>query len=921
MKSIYSLACALLCVSYSHSQLSGSGSTVQYNGGDYLSITDNGSLDLQNTFTIEAWVYVTDATNNTIIDKGDYNYLFQTHPNGNTGLGLYNNTMGWKYSSGTIPTSEWCHVAVTFDQPGNDVRFYLNGTLLSSHSGITNPTLDNGDVNIGRQSPLTCSCNLMDGYIEELKVWNSVRSQTDIRGDMCQKVTASHAQYANLISYWKFDDNTGTTTTDSKGSNNATFVGTPTWATSGAPIGDNSTYSYGSGNGTNVTQVHADGSSFNVNTFTGTPDGVHVYVVNEAPNTTTAPSGITALETTRYYGVWPVGGTSPTYSCVYDYTGNSNVNGQADESDYRIIQRNNNADGTWTIASYSSDQNRHQNTIGLCSASGQKEFIAGDESAGKAQGFGSGYCATFDGSGDYITVNNSATMEHDDGTYECWIRPNWVPGTKGANPCVMSMRDGIGGNTRYSIHIEDGMANLGLYNGVTWLTVPYSFTQGNWYHLAFVDSGTNTEVIINGTSVGFTGNAVNTGVTGKQFKIGFAEPAYSGESWLGEIDEVRIWNSARTIHEIRDFMCKKVSADECNLVAYYRFDENGGAPKDYVSSNDGTFVGNTTSNVLSSAPIGDDATWAASVSTSSSLNLAHTNGDDMTATMTAGTANLMVVYRVDEQPNTTTPPGSFDQLSQVDYFGVKLFGSSGGTYTATYNYDGHPGISNEANLGLASRSSNSVTSWTEETGATLNQVANTLTLTGQTGTEFILGSTSNNSLPVELIDFNARLTPSSEVVLSWTTNVEINNDFFTVQKSQDVQEWTDVILIEGAGNSSEINTYSTKDIHPFSGISFYRLVQTDFDGTQHFSDIVSVQRVESATLNILPNPASSILNIYSTESDLNQFAIVDITGNDLTEKIEIIERSKDKCTINISTLPDGVYFIRTPNATDKIIKQ
>jgi len=72
----------------------GSGCNLQFNGANYISISDNGTLDLQNSFTIEGWIYPTDNTNNTIIDKGNYQYLFQTHPDVTHCLGFYNNVMG-----------------------------------------------------------------------------------------------------------------------------------------------------------------------------------------------------------------------------------------------------------------------------------------------------------------------------------------------------------------------------------------------------------------------------------------------------------------------------------------------------------------------------------------------------------------------------------------------------------------------------------------------------------------------------------------------------------------------------------------------------------------------------------------------------------------------------------------------------------
>ncbi|OSZ79056.1 hypothetical protein CAP35_12640 [Chitinophagaceae bacterium IBVUCB1] len=162
-----------------------SGSNVGLSTYDYITVPDNGTMDLGNTYTIESWVYLDDNSNNTIIDKGAYRYLFQTHPNGQSGLGLYNTTMGWRYSAGTVPTNQWVHIAVTFDAVAGRVVFYLNGNVLSTHtSGISTPGPDNGIITIGRQDPAGCQCNNFDGRMDELRVWNRVLPQCEIVNNM-----------------------------------------------------------------------------------------------------------------------------------------------------------------------------------------------------------------------------------------------------------------------------------------------------------------------------------------------------------------------------------------------------------------------------------------------------------------------------------------------------------------------------------------------------------------------------------------------------------------------------------------------------------------------------------------------------------------------------------------------------------------
>ncbi len=166
--------------------ISGAGNAITLNNPNYINIPDNAVFNtMQNKLTIEAWIYQTDAGDNTIIDRGDYNFLFMARPNGQTGLGFYNNGGGWTYSAGDIPVGVWSHVAVTWDGSTNTIKFYLNGNLLSTHNRGTSLYFGSGGpVNIGRQSPYTCACNIMTGSIDELRLWSTTRTQAEIQGAM-----------------------------------------------------------------------------------------------------------------------------------------------------------------------------------------------------------------------------------------------------------------------------------------------------------------------------------------------------------------------------------------------------------------------------------------------------------------------------------------------------------------------------------------------------------------------------------------------------------------------------------------------------------------------------------------------------------------------------------------------------------------
>ena len=79
---------------------------------------------------------------------------------GNTGLGYYDPANGWTHSSGTIPINEWVHVAMSIQTGSNNLKFYKKGQLMSSHTLSNTSTTATGVMNIGRQSPASCTCNV-----------------------------------------------------------------------------------------------------------------------------------------------------------------------------------------------------------------------------------------------------------------------------------------------------------------------------------------------------------------------------------------------------------------------------------------------------------------------------------------------------------------------------------------------------------------------------------------------------------------------------------------------------------------------------------------------------------------------------------------------------------------------------------------
>ncbi len=140
-----------------------------------------------------------------------------------------------------------------------------------------------------------------------------------------------------------------------------------------------------------------------------------------------------------------------------------------------------------------------------------------------------------------------------------------------------------------------------------------------------------------------------------------------------------------------------------------------------------------------------------------------------------------------------------------------------------------------ATLVLGSAGTNSGTTsnpLVERTGLTLADL----------NTTFYVGSVNlvSSPLPVELITFDAAIEGSS-VNLKWITRTELNCDYFTLYRSRNGIDFVPVASRKGAGTTKEQRTYEVNDASPWNGINYYRLEQTDLDGTKNSLDLISVE--------------------------------------------------------------------------------
>ncbi|MBD2720780.1 LamG-like jellyroll fold domain-containing protein [Hymenobacter armeniacus] len=289
---------------------------------------------------------------------------------------------------------------------------------------------------------------------------------------------------------------------------------------------------------------------------------------------------------------------------------------------------------------------------------------------------GSGNALTFNGVNSYINCgpgNRGITQQV---TVEAWIKTSsnayqWILGKyfnsvfeeKGYHLVVS------GGNAYFN-----GRIGIGVYmsSGPSAARID----DGKWHHLAGVCNFSTWQIYVDGI-------LENTGVypasqsdltTTTPMVIGCYD-VQSGQFFNGDIDEVRVWRTARTQAEIRDNMCRKFAAAPTSLAAYYRLDQASGSTALDNGSvpTTGNLVNIAATNWhLSGAPLGDASSnlYASAWPAGSRVALGTASGDSAIVSGVSAQSRGVQVYAVNSAPSIA-PPG----VATPSYVGVFAVGA------------------------------------------------------------------------------------------------------------------------------------------------------------------------------------------------------------------------------------------------------
>ena len=176
-------------------------------------------------------------------------------------------------------------------------------------------------------------------------------------------------------------------------------------------------------------------------------------------------------------------------------------------------------------------------------------------------------------------------------------------------------------------------------------------------------------------------------------------------------------------------------------------------------------------------------------------------------------------------------------------------------------------------------------------------------------TRFItIGSVNGGTpLPIELLSFVGICNDERFVTLYWTTASELENDFFTIEKTSDGASYEVIGTIDGAGNSRTHKKYSFADNSNIEPLNYYRLKQTDLNGTNKYSPFISVScKTNNSGLSIIPNPAKNEISISNLEPGCEVSILNSLGQTMITKK----NTSDSLLKLDVSDLPEGVYYLK-----------
>lgn len=514
---------------------------------DYVSVQKAPTLQSTDAMTIEAWIqadawqsliYKGSVISNSNNQGGDNGFDLRAGADGKAEINIaINGTWATATSESVMQTGTWHHVAGVYD--GSQVKIFIDG--IERNASSATGTISTFQKNLYFGECPGWSGRTFDGKIDEIRYWNTARTEQEIQENINQSLNGTET---GLIGYWKLDEGNGNTTSDQTSNNH---LGTLTnmevpacWVDNyicpfqepdvapTAIISPISGYAL-----TNQETVEVTITNFSLTPATNIPIS---YSIN----------GGTAITETLTATIPALG------SVNFTFTETANL---LDEGDY-----------IFEITTMLAGDTHPENDI----YSGTVTHFSNT----------SNFALDFDGTNDYVAIANDPALNPGNAlTIEAWINANeWKPTAWGG---TIVGKDGDANSDTQTGYVlragKEGTLEFVCTPGWNAVASAPLMESQKWYHVAGVFDGSEMRLYINGVLQ--ASKSHTSPIVSSDFDLLIGEcPGFGGRAWKGLIDEVRIWNLARSQQELMEHMTHELQGTEAGLVAYYQFNDGIGSP-------------------------------------------------------------------------------------------------------------------------------------------------------------------------------------------------------------------------------------------------------------------------------------------------------------------------------------------------------
>ncbi|MGB1109329.1 MAG: LamG-like jellyroll fold domain-containing protein, partial [Gammaproteobacteria bacterium] len=865
------------------------GRGIQLDGvDDHLTVADHADLDLSGAFTLEAWIKLdTIAGDQFILDKpaGDNtnvtNYRFYISDGK---IGLYSLAGGISLeTTASVVAGEWVHVAAVFD--GANTTFYANGVAQAGGGAWSNNGVNTGPMYFGRHA---WGDQFFDGQMDEVRIWNDVRTADEIAANYNRELTGSES---NLAAYYRFDDlpAQGGTTADEAGTDNTATLVNQAEGVVTAPEITGSTIHLAQNTGASGFVLETDADAY---TFSST---------SNLQTIATANGGSVSIDANTGHWVYtPPDGFQGTETFTIRAT---NATPDPDET-------------------FDKDFTVH---VGANEAPAITPAVTN--------------VAAFDGVDDYVDLPDPDI--DGDVSLEAWV---WIDSYGSWSRFVELATAGGNENNNnilFGIKASSGELVYALYNGGTGageVSTNAALPTGRWVHVAAVQSGTTIKLYVDGAEAVTTTNVAISATPPDVAR----NDAYIGRSHFGadtyfdgKIRDVRIWNDARTSDEIAEYRGKDVTGQD-NLAAWYKLDEADGTAVDSSGNGlDGTYQQGVTPVSMFTGVNNGDISLSGIV-----FDDDYGSGYDVTVTFGVGAGNGSLIVDVGAVATSITGSGTesvtivgtIDQINTIlqSADGLVFRNTTAGEYLLTVTHDdGDLGgyditdnavasstytidVNDSALSGRAAIQFDGVDSEVDMGDSALFQPANTITLetwinpTSVSGISHVMGN---------YLEVIADGTKSGYSV--YINNGTLNFGFFSANSSKlatsganllQAGEWSHVAATwDGTTakvyiNGREVGSTNVGGSFDFEPANSFRLGHySDADSSTYYTGLMEDVRVWN-----IARTADQILDSHTTQLEGNEANLVGYYRADSVSGDQLIDLSSNQLN---GTMSDGVEVV------------